>query len=94
MDTVTLTLSTYDTVMLSIVAITITIFFALGIALLIALLVLVSKVKKVAAKAEDAIDSVEAATEAIKHISNEATGPLAAFKVIKSIVDLVSKKGK
>ena len=94
MDTVTLTLSTYDTVMLSIVAITISIFFLLGIALTICMIVLVAKIRKVAKKAEEAIDSVEAASEAIKHISAEATGPFALLKVVKSIIDFTSKRGK
>ena len=78
--------------MLSIVAVAISLFFIIGVALLISLLILVRKVRKVAAKAEDAIDSVEAASEAIKNIGSEATGPLAAFKIIKSIVDMVNRK--
>ena len=80
--------------MLTIVAVAISLFFILGVVLLIALLVLISKIKKVAAKAEDAIDSVEAASDAIKHISAEATGPFALIKVVKSIIDFTSKKGK
>ena len=85
-------LSTLDSVFLIITAVAISLFFLIGAALLVAALVLVSKVKKVVAKAEAAIDSVEEATETIKNIGAQASGPLAFFKVIKSVVNIVNKK--
>ncbi|CAN5171444.1 hypothetical protein BH09PAT3_BH09PAT3_0740 [soil metagenome] len=87
-----LQLSTLQSVFLIIVAVAISLFFLLGAALLVAGLFLVSKVKKVVVKAEEAIDSVEAATETIKNIGSQAGGPLAVFKVIKAVADIVSKK--
>jgi predicted MFS family arabinose efflux permease len=87
-----LQLSTLDQVLLIITTSAITLFFLLGVAMLIVGLVLVSKIKKVVAKAEDAIDSVEAATETIKNIGAQAGGPLAIFKIIKSVYDVVNRK--
>ncbi|MDB5169646.1 MAG: hypothetical protein JWN82_42 [Candidatus Saccharibacteria bacterium] len=85
-------LNTLNQTLLIITALGITLFFLLGAALFIALLVLVSKIKKVVAKAEDAIVSVEEATETIKNIGSQAGGPLAVFKIIKNIMDVVGKK--
>jgi hypothetical protein len=87
-----LQLSTTQSVFLIIVACAISLFFVLGAALLVAVMVLVSKIKKVVAKAEDAIESVEEATETIKNIGNQASGPMAIFKVIKSVVEMANRK--
>ncbi len=87
-----LQLSTTQSVFLIIVAVAISLFFLLAAALTVAGLLLVSKVKKVISKAELAIDSVEEATETIKNIGSQAGGPLAVFKVIKGIVDVVNRK--
>ena len=85
-------LSTLQSVFLIIVAVAISLFFLLAAALTVAGLVLVSKIKKVISKAEEAIDSVEEATETIKAIGSQAGGPLAIFKVVKNILDIVNKK--
>lgn len=87
-----LQLSTLDQVLLIVTTSAITLFFLLGAALLIVGLVLVSKIKKVVAKAEDAINSVEEATETIKNIGAQAGGPLAIFKIIKNVYDVVNRK--
>lgn len=88
----TLELSTIDSVFLYITASAISLFFIIGVVLLVAVLVLVNKVKKVVVKAEQAVESVEEATETLKHISGQATGPLALIKVVKAIVELTNKK--
>lgn len=88
----TLELSTIDSVFLYITASAISLFFIVGVVLLITVLILVSKIKKVVVKAEQAVESVEEATETLKHISGQATGPLALFKVVKAIVELTNKK--
>jgi hypothetical protein len=87
-----LQLSTLDQVLLIITTSAITLFFLLGIAALIVSLVLVSKIKKLVAKAEDAVNSVEEATETIKNIGAQAGGPLAIFKIIKNVYDVVNRK--
>jgi hypothetical protein len=85
-------MSTVDSVFLIITGCAISLFFLLGAVVLIFVLKLIKQVKRVVAKAEDAIDSVEAATETIKNIGVNASGPLAVFKVVKNIVDLVNRR--
>ncbi len=85
-------LSTLQSVFLIIVAVAVSLFFIIGALLLGLAIALVSRVKKVVNKAEVAIESVEEATETIKNIGQNAGGPLAAFKVIKSIVEIVNRK--
>jgi hypothetical protein len=84
-------MSTVDTVFLIITACALSLFFILAAVLAGLGIALVAKVKKVIAKAEGAIDSVEAATATIKSIGDDAKGPFAAIKVVKSIIDLVNK---
>ena len=83
-------MSTLDTVFLIITACGITLFFLTGTVLLLVALKRVKSVKRVVAKAENVIDSVEEATDIIR----DASGPLAVFKVIKNITQLVHNKRK
>lgn len=85
-------LSTFQSVLLVVVAVAISLFFLLAAILAGLAISLVGKIKKVVVKAELAIDSVEEATETIKHIGSQAGGPLAVFKVIKNIIEVVNKK--
>lgn len=89
---IVLHLSTYQAVLLAIVAFAISLFFVLGAVLLAAMLGLVKKVKKVVVKAESAIESAEEAAQTIRNIGAQADGPMAALKIIKSIRDTFSKK--
>lgn len=84
-------MSTLDTVFLIITACALSLFFVLAAVLTGLAIALVAKVKKVVAKAENAIDTVEAASETIRSIGEDAKGPFAAFRVVKSIVDLINK---
>lgn len=88
---IVLHLSTFQSVLLVIVAFGITLFFVLGAVVMGAVLALIKKVKKVVAKAEDAIVSVEEATETIKNIGAQAGGPLAFFKIVKNLHDTFNK---
>jgi len=85
-------MSTLDTVFLGVAACALALFFLIGTVVLVFILKLVKSVKHVVIKAEEAIDSVEAATETIKNIGQNASGPLAAFKVIKNIVNLMNRR--
>lgn len=87
-----LQLSTLDQTLLIIVSAAVTIFFILGIVGMAMVLVLVRRVKAVVVKAEDAIDSVEEATQTIKNIGTQAGGPLAIFKIIKTVYDTFNRK--
>lgn len=84
-------MSTVDTVFLIITACAISLFFLLGAILTSLAIALVAKAKKLVSKAEGAIDSVEEMTEAFKNLGHNARGPWAAFKVIRSIINLVNK---
>jgi hypothetical protein len=85
-------MSTTDTVFLIITACAISLFFVLGSVVLVVIIKLVSKVKAVVNKAEEAIDSVETATESLRNIGKQASGPVAALKVIGNIIKLVNRK--
>jgi hypothetical protein len=85
-------MSTVDTVFLIITASAISLFFILGVIVLGFVLKLIATIKNVVSKAEDAIDSVESATETFKNIGQNASGPLAAIKVINNIIKLVNRK--
>jgi hypothetical protein len=85
-------MSTLDTVFLIITAVSISLFFIIGIGLLGLIIALVSKVKGLIIKAESLIDSVEAATDTIKNIGDNASGPIATLKVISNIIKMVNRK--
>jgi hypothetical protein len=85
-------MTTTDTVFLIITACAISLFFILGALVMIYVLKLISAIKKVVTKAEDAIETVESATETIKNIGQNASGPLAALKVVSNIIKLVNRK--
>ena len=85
-------MSTVDSVFLIITACAISLFFLLGAVALVFVIKLIKSVKRAVAKAESAIDSVEAATETIKNIGVNASGPLAVYKVVKNIVNLMNRR--
>lgn len=85
-------LAPIDQVLLIITSTAITIFFLLGIAVMVTALVLLKKIKAVVSKAEMAIESVEEATETIKNIGANAKGPFAVLKIVKSLYDTYNRK--
>lgn len=85
-------MSTLDTVFLGIAACALALFFLIGTVLLLYALKLIKAVRRAVAKAESAINTVEAATETIKNIGENASGPLALVKVIKNIVNLMNRR--
>lgn len=80
-------MTTTDTVLLYILTIILSIFFLLGIIVLIALLRLIASVKRAVVRAEDVIDSVESAAEIFKNTE----GRMALFKLIRNIVKVTKK---
>jgi hypothetical protein len=82
--------SNTDTVLLIIMTVFLSLFFLIGIIVLIALLRTIGNVKRVLYKAEDVIDTVESATEVLK----DTQGRLALFKLISNIVKMVNKRSK
>jgi uncharacterized membrane protein len=81
-------MSTTDTVLLYILTIILSIFFLVGIVVLIALLRLIVAIKRAVARAEDVIDSVESAAEVLR----DTEGRLALFKLVRNIVKMTKKR--
>lgn len=78
---------TAESVLLIILSVFLALFLLLAIIAVVLVIKLIKMIKLIVAKAETVIDSVESAADVVKN----ASGPLAAFKVIKNIVDLVQK---
>jgi hypothetical protein len=83
-------MDTTDTVLLIILTTFMSIFFLLGIVVLIFVLKLVKSLRRVVEKAGEVVASVESASEVIK----DARGPLAAFKLVKNIYKVVNRSRK
>jgi hypothetical protein len=81
-------MSTYDTTLLTILTVLMSLFFLLGIAAMVMALKVLATVKAVVKRAEDVVDSVEAAADVLK----DASGKMAVFKLLKNIFDLVQRK--
>ena len=83
-------MSTTDTVLLTIVAVLLSLFFLLSSIAVVFVIKILKSIQHVAVKAETVVDSVESAAEVLK----DASGKLAVFKLMKNIVDLVQHKNK
>ena len=83
-------MTTYDQVLLTVLAVLLSLYFLLSVVAVAMGIKLLSSVKRVVEKAEDVVDSVEEAAEVFK----QASGPLAVFKVINNIIKLSQKKGR
>lgn len=78
-------MGTAESVLVIIVSSVLSIFLILLIVLVVMVIKLVSKIKRVVTTAEKVIDNAEAAAETLKN----ASGPLAALKVLYNIVNKV-----
>jgi hypothetical protein len=81
-------MSTYDTTLLTVLTILMSIFFLLGIIAAAMFIKVMTSVRVVVQRAEAVVDSVETAAEVLK----DASGKMAVFKLIKNIIDLVQRK--
>lgn len=84
-------MDTLQTVFLGVAACALALFFLIGTVVLVLAIKLMNSVKRVVYKAEDAIDSVEAATETIRNIGENASGPLALLKVVRNIMNIINR---
>ena len=82
-------MTTTDEVLLIILTSLLSIFFLIGIFVLVLVVKLLNNIKRVVAKAEGVVDSVEEVAE----VFTEARGPLTLFQVVKNLVKL-SQKGR
>ena len=81
-------MTTYDSVLLTILAGLMSLFFLLGIVGAILTIRVIASIKRVVVRAESVVDSVEAAADVLK----DASGKLTLFKVLKNIFDMVQHK--
>lgn len=83
-------MTTTDHVFIVILSVLLSLFFILCIAAVLAVLKLMSIVKRVLAKAESVVDSVESATDVIKDVQGRA----AIFKLVRNIYKLAQRRKK
>lgn len=83
-------MTTIDSVFLDVTATAITIFFIIGLVVLVLIWKLIRKIRFILSKAEETIDSFENASETIKNIGQNASGPMLLLKIIKSIIKVAS----
>jgi hypothetical protein len=83
-------MTTTDHVLLIILTTLLSIFFLLGIAILVLVVKLIGSVKRVVAKAEGVVDSVESAAEVLK----DTSGRLAVLKLVRNIMKMAQKVKK
>jgi hypothetical protein len=83
-------MNTAESILVIITSSFLSIFLLLAIIATIFVIKVVRSVRRVVEKAEDVVDSAEAAAEAFKHTS----GPMAALKLVRNIVELVNKEQK
>jgi len=87
-------MNTAEQILVIITSAVLILFLLLAIAATIYLIKLVRNIRRVVAKAEDVVDSAEAVAEAFKNVGENVGGPLAAFKLVRNIVELVNKTHK
>lgn len=83
-------MSTTDTTLLVILTCLLSLWILVGIGLAVALIKLVSSLRRVVTKAEEVIDSVESAAEVFK----DAQGRLAFIKLVRNIIKLAQRRHK
>ena len=83
-------MTTTDNTLLIILTSLLSVFFLIWIFILIAVLKLLSNIKRVIAKAGDVVDSVESAAEVFK----DTQGRLAFFKLVRNIFKMANKGRK
>lgn len=79
-----------ETVLVIILIVLLSIFFALCIAVMAGVLTLIQSLKRVAVKAEEIVDSVESAAE----VFTASTGKLTLFKMVSNLIKLTTDRSK
>lgn len=81
-------MTTTETVLLIVVTSLLSVFIIICIAVVLAILKLITTVKLVVAKAETVVDSVESAADVFKNVGGKVT----LIKLIKNILDITQRK--
>lgn len=76
-----------ESILVIILASTLTIFLLLGIVILVLLAKLLRSVKRTVEKAEEVVESAGEATQLLRDVS----GPLAVFKLVRNILKHIDK---
>lgn len=81
-------MTTTDQVLIIILSVLLSVFFALCIAVMIVVLKLLGSLRQIVDRAEEAVESVESAAEILKNSS----GRLAFFKLIRNLIKMIQGK--
>lgn len=81
-------MTTTDQVLIIILSVLLSVFFALCIAVMIVVLKLLGSIRQIVDRAEEAVESVESAAEVLKNTS----GRLAFFKLVRNIMKMMQGK--
>ena len=81
-------MTTTDQVLIIILCVLLSIFFALCIAVMVGVLKLIGSLRQIVDKAEEAVESVESAAEVLKN----STGKLAFFKLLSNLIKMSQGK--
>jgi predicted PurR-regulated permease PerM len=81
-------MTTTDQVLIIILCVLLSVFFALCIAVMIVVLKLIGSIRQIVDRAEEAVESVESAAEVLKNTS----GRLAFFKLMRNIMKMMQGK--
>lgn len=81
-------MTTTDQVLIIILTVLLSIFFALCIAVMVVVLKLIGSLRAIVERAEEAVESVESAAEVLK----DTSGRLAFFKLIRNIMKTIQGK--
>lgn len=79
-----------ESILIIILSCTLVIFLTVGIVVGVLTAKLISSARELVKKAEHFVDSAESAAAAIKNVG----GPLAAFKLIRNVMEMFNKKRK
>ncbi len=83
-------MNTAESILVIITSSFLVLFLIVAIVATVAVIKLIKRVRIIIDKAEDVIDSAEQVADAVKNVG----GPLAIFKLVKNIVELVNKHNK
>ena len=83
-------MTTTDNVLLIILTSLLSLYFLLGIILLVLVIKTMHSVKRVVGKAEHVVDNAESVAEVLK----DTSGKLAFFKILHNIINLVNRRDK
>ena len=81
-------MTTTETVLVTVLVVLLSVFFLLCIIAMVFVVKILKSVKHVAERAGEVVDPVEAAAEVLK----DASGKMAAIKILKNIIDLTQRK--